>query len=359
MGIKNVVEPLGIAFIFTLTTIVNRSRKKDRKQPESNIPDASTPLIEHEPILRLSETSRIEHWLPHPNTRPFHNNPLSQLLRIFPFLLEIGYWVLIYWPYQLLRARTAVWINSDPARKAATFSHAEKNAKRVLEVEKWLNIDLEHWSQHFVLTRCKSWVMTLLCDVYVSHVAIEIAFLGYAYTYFPREKYQRIRRTIFINNVLAFLVLSIYRCTPPRLMPSSYDFVDVLHPSFKQPGVSPPSDWANNRFQLTIAAMPSLHFGTALLIGCSVAIWGRYVWLKALGLLYPPLMAVVVITTANHWVLDCVAGAGVVALGWWFLNWAVLVFTPLEEWVFWIVRTEKPSEVPEIVAIAIKEDDEV
>ncbi len=51
MGIKNVVEPLGeyspnasqnlggllnlfagIAFIFTLTTIVNRSRKKDRKQ---------------------------------------------------------------------------------------------------------------------------------------------------------------------------------------------------------------------------------------------------------------------------------------------------------------------------------------
>ncbi|CZR56861.1 uncharacterized protein PAC_06750 [Phialocephala subalpina] len=362
MGIKNVVEPLGIVLIFTVATLANRTRRKGSRyeairESESDIPNANTPLIERPPILHFPQNSRIERWLPHPDNSGLHGTLLSRFFRKFPFLLEIWYWALTYWPYQLLRARTAVWINRDPVRKAATFDFAKRNAIRVLDIEKWLGIDIEHSVQQFVLTRCKSWVMTLLCDVYVAHITVGVAFLGYAYTYFPREKYQRLRRTIFLNNFLAFFVLTLYRCTPPRLMPSSYHFVDVLHPSLTQPGTSPPSDWANNRFQLTIAAMPSLHFGTALLIGCSIAMWGRHAWLRALGYLYPGIMAIVVISTANHWVLDCVAGAMVVGLG-WLLNWVVLVFRPAEEWLFWLLRAEKPRDNGEVMVPVMKQDDD-
>ncbi|KUJ07445.1 uncharacterized protein LY89DRAFT_354453 [Mollisia scopiformis] len=361
---KNVVEPLGIALIFTTATIGNRRRESDLRyekllQPESSRPDERTPLLQPPHSLPPQPKSHsLQHWLPYPDTRQFHNNIPSRILRKFPFLLEIWYWALTYWPYQLARARTAVWINSDPDRKAAIFAQAERNAIRVLRIEEWLSINIEHGLQHFILTRCRYWVMTVLCDVYLSHIAVGVAFLGYAYTCFPREQYQRVRRSIFLNNILAFLIMSLYRCTPPRLMPSSHHFVDVLHPNPSNPGATPPSDWANNRFQLTIAAMPSLHFGTALLIGLSVARWGTHLWFSVLGYLYPVLMFVVVISTANHWVLDCVAGLCVVGLG-WGLNWVVLLLVPVEQWCLWVLRVEKPGEVMRISGEDVQEGNEV
>jgi hypothetical protein len=32
------------------------------------------------------------------------------------------------------------------------------------------------------MTRCKDWIMTLLCDIYLAHIMFEVCFLGYAYT---------------------------------------------------------------------------------------------------------------------------------------------------------------------------------
>ena len=130
-------------------------------------------------------------------------------------------------------------------------------------------------------------------------------------------------------------------------MPAKYHFVDVIHPD-KGPG----NDWNNNRFKLTLAAMPSLHFGTALLIGASVAMWGRYTPLRNLAPLYPAIMGFVVIATANHWVLDCVVGAVLVYVG-WHVNWVLLALRPFEEWLFWLLRTEKPRDV-----VVSKGDDE-
>lgn len=160
--------------------------------------------------------------------------------------------------------------------------------------------------------------------------------------YFPRPRYQRIRRTIAIDNYLAFIVLTVYRCTPPRLMPASYGFEDVLHPP-PGTGVGQPSDWSNNRFQLTIAAMPSLHFGTSLLIGTSVCCFGKQMLLRCIAPFYPIVMGLTVIGTANHWILDCVAGVLVVLTG-WLVNWILLGLRPVEEWAFWLVRTEKPKD---------------
>jgi len=345
--LKNIIEPLGIVLIFTITTLVNRSREWDPaayKYQEARRESASsqTSLIPHRdasPKHPAQQTS-LKNWLPHPDTSPFHRTLLSRFLRKFPFLIEIWYWALTYWPYQLLRAWTAVWINSDPARKAAVAELAEQNALRILQAEKWMHIDVEHALQRFIIERCRPWVMTLLCDVYLAHITVGIAFLGYGYTYFPRKTYQRLRRTIAINNFIAFAVLTAYRCTPPRLMPESFGFVDVLHPR-PGTGIGAPSDWANNRFQLTLAAMPSLHFGTSMVIGASVTVWGRHKILRILGPIYPMLMGLVVLATANHWVLDCVVGLAVVSLG-WRINRLLLALKPFEEWGFWLFRAEKP-----------------
>jgi len=126
--------------------------------------------------------------------------------------------------------------------------------------------------------------------------------------YFPRSRYQQVRRTIAVDNFFAFAVLTVYRCTPPRLMPESYHFVDVLHPVDE----GGPNFWASNPFQLTLAAMPSLHFGTSLLIGLSLVLYGKHLLVRIIATLYPAAIFFVVLGTANHWVLDY--GVGVLVL---------------------------------------------
>lgn len=114
---------------------------------------------------------------------------------------------------------------------------------------------------------------------------------------------------------------------------------DILHPRPGM-GIGEPIDWANTRFQLTLAAMPSSHFGTSVLTGVAVCVFGRHTWLRVLAPLYPIIMFLTVIATANHWVLDCVAGLLVVIVG-WNLNWIMLGLRPIEEWGFWAVGMEK------------------
>jgi hypothetical protein len=160
--------------------------------------------------------------------------------------------------------------------------------------------------------------------------------------YFPRASYQSVRRTLFLDNLLAFLILTLYRCTPPRLMPPSYHFIDVLHPIPDPTDPSGPNFWASNPFQLTLAAMPSLHFGTSSLLGISMAVYGKHLLLRIVASLYPLVMLAVVLATANHWVLDCVVGVCVVWVA-WRVNWVLLGLRPLEEWVFWCLGVEKPG----------------
>lgn len=349
MGVlKNTVEPLAIVSAFTLTTLVNRTRSHTGRQyrwwePQQLISDSETASLIPHPSRSPTREHKpgIEECIPHPDNSRFHNNLVSRFLRKFPFLIEIWYWALAYWPYQLMRARTAVWINSSQERHDAVFRLAKQNAIRILKAEQWLGIAVEQRWQQFLLTQCKPWVMTLLCDIYLAHITVGVTFLGYGYTYFPRRRYQRIRRTITINNFLAFIVLTAYRCTPPRLMAESYGFEDVLHPR-PGTGVGEPSDWANNRFQLTIAAMPSLHFGTSMLIGVSVCCLGKQAWLRCIAPLYPIVMGLTVVGTANHWILDCVAGVFVVLTG-WYVNWILLGLRLVEEWGFWLVKAEKPK----------------
>ena len=56
------------------------------------------------------------------------------------------------------------------------------------------------------------------------------------------------------------------------------------------------------------AAMPSFHAGWNLLLGIELFRVSRHLLLRAFGILMPGAMAFSVIATANHYVLDVVAG---------------------------------------------------
>jgi membrane-associated phospholipid phosphatase len=65
-----------------------------------------------------------------------------------------------------------------------------------------------------------------------------------------------------------------------------------------------------------IAAMPSMHFGYALLVGFMLAKLSESRLMRILGLLYVPLVLFVIVSTGNHFILDAAAGAAVMGAGW-------------------------------------------
>ena len=58
-----------------------------------------------------------------------------------------------------------------------------------------------------------------------------------------------------------------------------------------------------------VAAMPSLHVAFAVVMGAEIAARSDSVFVKSVVHAYAPLVATVVAGTANHYVLDAVAGA--------------------------------------------------
>jgi hypothetical protein len=61
--------------------------------------------------------------------------------------------------------------------------------------------------------------------------------------------------------------------------------------------------------------MPSLHVGWAIWCGVVVARYAQRVWVRWLAVAYPMLVVLVVMSTANHYLVDAVAGLAVLLAG--------------------------------------------
>jgi hypothetical protein len=61
-----------------------------------------------------------------------------------------------------------------------------------------------------------------------------------------------------------------------------------------------------------------------------------------LGFLYPFIILVAIVATANHFIVDAIAGALVCALGWWS-NEVLLNLLPVEDYFLWLVQIHKPE----------------
>jgi hypothetical protein len=122
------------------------------------------------------------------------------------------------------------------------------------------------------------------------------------------------------------------------LLPPEYGFVDTLdqytHISYQAQSTQP--------FVNPYAAMPSLHYGWAVLVG-GVLIWStKSVWLRGLGVFLPVGQFTAILFTANHFILDAMAGLVVALLG-------LLIAMALQRWGYARVRRlagERSGGVP-------------
>ncbi|KAJ6178317.1 hypothetical protein N7519_008778 [Penicillium mononematosum] len=322
-----------------------------------------------------------------PNTIVFQDRLLSRVAPQVSFLggmLVLGFGLLGR-TYQLGRAFTAVTLKDD------TVDVARRHALQLIVIEEKLGMFWEiliqrHFLRQPLVMPWINWIYSFI------HIPGTIAFLVWLYYYTTVRNrideaqpgkpkgavsgspagpllYQARRRTLAVCNLLAFVVFTLWPCMPPRLLSDtaptgeeadlarSYGFVDTVH------GVNGSgSVWTENRF----SAMPSLHFGYSLMIGLTlitiplpqhhrrttrtrltralrlnIPSWRRLVCV-ILGFLYPFTILVAIVATANHFILDAVAGALVCALGWYF-NGILLNLLPLEDYFLCLVRIHKPE----------------
>jgi hypothetical protein len=69
------------------------------------------------------------------------------------------------------------------------------------------------------------------------------------------------------------------------------------------------------------AAVPSLHFGYALLVGLTIAAVARGRLGKVIGYSYPVVMLLVIVATGNHFFFDAAGGAAAIGIGYLFASW--------------------------------------
>ena len=185
---------------------------------------------------------------------------------------------------------------------------AVQNAERVLAVERALGLDVEVAVQAAVLT--VEPLVVLANWVYVfGHWPVLVGVLAWLALRHPL-RFTELRDALLLSGAVGMVVFALFPVAPPRLVDQGELAVmvdTVLEHSQAYRVLQPPA------FTNQYAAVPSLHVGWDLLAGTAVATTARRTWVRALGALLPVLMVLSVVVTANHFVLDAVAGAALAA----------------------------------------------
>jgi hypothetical protein len=126
--------------------------------------------------------------------------------------------------------------------------------------------------------------------------------------------YGSARTALVVATLLGLVGFWLYPTAPPRML-ADRGFVDTLAAFSNWGWWSADASAPKGLGSLTneFAAMPSLHVGWSVWVGWYVATHSNRRLVRIAAIAYPILTTLVVVATANHYWLDAVAGAALVA----------------------------------------------
>jgi hypothetical protein len=210
-----------------------------------------------------------------------------------PLLREVAIIVVLLLVYRLGRTL---------GREEAVRAFA--NAREVLRVEDWFGLDTERSLQRIALDHLAA--VKLLNRYYASvHFPASIAFLVVVYV--RAERLVPHVRYLFVTVTSAALLIHLaFPLAPPRMLPGYVDTIARYGPAiYEKSGVASVA----NQY----AAMPSLHFGWAVLVAYGVVLALRSRW-RWLAVLHPAITLVAIVLTANHYWLDAIVALELIIL---------------------------------------------
>jgi hypothetical protein len=179
----------------------------------------------------------------------------------------------------------------------ALYLNAEHPLNRLFTREAWLGVPADFWyaSLHYLITPA---ILVWLFRARAPH-------------------YRAARTWLMTSTFMGLIGFTLLPTCPPRLLSADHGFVDTMaqYSSYGWWGGEASAPRGMGGMTNQYAAMPSLHVGWAL--WCGVLLWrhGGTRLTKVLGVVYPLVTAIVVMGTANHYLLDAVAGVAVMGVG--------------------------------------------
>lgn len=221
----------------------------------------------------------------------------------------------IYWWVEIL-AILAFYLVYSAVRNAngSHPSHAFDDARHIISLEQHLGIfheaTIQSWALHFKpLIITANYMYGSLHFIVTIWVAIWL-FRSYS------DDYPRYRNTLAITTALALIGFTVFPLMPPRLLAGSglhLGFVDTLDKY--------PTPWSFDSGRMKslsnqFAAMPSVHIAWST--WCALALVPRMKTRgrKILAGSYPVITLVVIVITANHYVIDAAGGVAILSVGW-------------------------------------------
>jgi hypothetical protein len=204
---------------------------------------------------------------------------------------EVAIGLGVYAGYLLVRHLV---VNEEGRRKAA------RNAERVVALERRLGIHVEPELQALLLPRRR-----LVAVLNVAYATLNVGLtVGWLMRLFHTRHpaFHRLRRAAALATLGAQPAFLLFPTAPPRTLEH---FVDTIA---DVSGVDLDSGLVSKLYD-PIAAMPSIHITYAVITSSGIAETTRSPVVRTLAHAYPPAVALVIFTTANHYLLDALAGA--------------------------------------------------
>ena len=228
----------------------------------------------------------------------FHRLPSLRSLASTPHrgLVEVATIFGLYGFYEVVRGQGN-----------ASLTVARDHTDGIVALERHLHLFGERTVQ-----RAAHWVPTLPTILGIAYIALHFVgtavFLIWLHRTHP-EKFPVVRNTLIAATGVALSIYILYPVAPPRL--AGLGFVDTVTHNAK---VNLSSDLLGSLYN-PFAAVPSLHFGYALLVGVSIALLAKGRVARAIGWSYPAVMLLVIVATGNHFFFDASGGAVAIGIG--------------------------------------------
>ncbi len=185
----------------------------------------------------------------------------------------------------------------------------------ILHFERLTHLDPEGWfnrlfSRHAVLGVPADFAYASL------HYIVTPIVLVWLWRRRPTQ-YRSARTWLLVSTFIGLIGFTVLPTAPPRLLPGGNGFIDTMaqYGSYGWWGSDASAPRGMGHLTNEYAAMPSLHVGWSLWCGIMLFRFGRHWTVRALGVLYPVVTALVVMGTANHYLLDAAAGVLVMGIG--------------------------------------------
>ena len=246
-----------------------------------------------------------------PAAPPPPDTPAPSLHRRLPGARQLCNGAVLYWWVEVafIAAYYAIYSAIRNLNEGGT-SVARHHALQIIGFQAHLSLNVEHqiqqWALHFT-------PFVVACNYFYGslHFVVTAGVLFYLYTRW-RDDYPLWRNAMAVATALALLGFIFFPLMPPRLLPAHYGFVDTLA---KYPTFWSFKSGAINKISNQYAAMPSVHCAWALFCACALVPRLRHRWAKVLAGIYPLFTVTAIVVTANHYVVDALAGFTALGLG--------------------------------------------